>query len=186
MGLERWVFGFYGLPCVAVALPGIIESNSLSFPATLAKQRATCAASEDGTRPGLRSSVSAISFMISDILRGCSGMADRLFSYHADTRAFMVPIGAGIRASDAARARWSFCRPATASSSGHSTAKSCTGYCSGFVLMLDACCPFPSRERVLGTNKRSPDIVGVIAYRPGRQSCRLAEGVSNSRKASSG
>src|SRR5262249_24821705 len=33
------------------------------------KKRATCAASEDGTASGLRSSVSDISFMISDILR---------------------------------------------------------------------------------------------------------------------
>src|SRR5947209_12809604 len=47
---------------------------TLSFQATLAKNRATCAASEDGTPPGLRSSVSDISFMISDSLRACSGI----------------------------------------------------------------------------------------------------------------
>src|SRR5262245_21958234 len=46
----------------------------LPFQATLAKKRATCAASEDGTPPGLRSSVSDISFMISDSLRACSGI----------------------------------------------------------------------------------------------------------------
>src|SRR5690349_19799761 len=35
---------------------------------------ATCAASEEGTPPGLRSSVSDISFMISDSLRACSAI----------------------------------------------------------------------------------------------------------------
>src|SRR3954454_9482650 len=49
-------------------------SPTLSFQATLAKKRATCAASEDGTASGLRSSVSDISFMISDNLRACSAI----------------------------------------------------------------------------------------------------------------
>src|SRR6202158_3724619 len=55
-------------PTLATSMP------TLSFQATLAKSRATCAASEDGTLPGLRSSVSDISFMISDSLRACSGI----------------------------------------------------------------------------------------------------------------
>src|SRR5947209_11504225 len=55
-------------PLLALSRP------TLSFQATLAKNRATCAASEDGTSPGLRSSVSDISFRISDSLRACSGI----------------------------------------------------------------------------------------------------------------
>src|SRR5262245_54681821 len=59
----------------ALRYPSLAWSRpTLSFQATLAKNRATCAASEDGTPPGLRSSVSDISFMISDILRSCSGI----------------------------------------------------------------------------------------------------------------
>src|SRR5882672_9920003 len=56
-----------------------------SFQATLTKKRATCAASEDGTPPGLRSSVSDISFMISDSLRPWSGMVGRLLSREDQT-----------------------------------------------------------------------------------------------------
>src|ERR1700693_2523678 len=53
---------------------------TLSFQATLAKNRATWAASEDGTRRGLRKSVCDISIMISDNLLGCSCIAYVLLS----------------------------------------------------------------------------------------------------------
>src|SRR5690348_1544414 len=56
----------------------------------LANIRATWAASDDGTPPGLQSNCTDISFMISDILRGCCVMVSPS-SFPSDARLPHLP-----------------------------------------------------------------------------------------------
>jgi hypothetical protein len=95
------------------------------------------------------------------------------------------PISASIRVSgDLTYTRSSPCAPATAYSSGHSTAKPSPGPLLGPRPLAARLLPL-TRERAPGRNRRSSDIVGVIPYRPGRQFRRQSQGVRASRKAPS-